>query len=55
MAKFKVVAEIFVNGASVKKKADAITALLEMLDAYDEMKETSSEITISPLKIEKEK
>ena len=53
MAKYKITAEIMVDDA--KSKKDALTALQVMLDDYDDMNTCGADITIHPIKIEKEK
>lgn len=54
MAKYRMVAEIYVEGEEIKEKRDAFMALQEMLCAYDDMTETSSTtIEINTLKTEK--
>lgn len=53
MAKYKITAEIMVDGA--KSKKDALTTLQIMLDDYDDMNTWTADITIHPIKIEEEK
>ena len=53
MTKYKITAEIMVDDA--KSKKDALTALQIMLDDYDDMNNWGADITIHPIKIEKEK
>lgn len=53
MAKFKMTAEIYVEGGEIKKAADVREALIIMLGCYDDMDDTDTSITISPIKTEK--
>lgn len=46
-------AEIYIEGSEVEKERDAIIALQVMLGCYDDMDDTDTSITISPLKTEK--
>lgn len=55
MAKFKVTAEIFVEGSHIRSRKDVIDALLVMLGCYDDMDDSDTSITISPLETKKEK
>lgn len=55
MAKYKVTAEIFVEGHHIRSKSDVIDALLVMLGSYEDMDDTDTSITISPLETKKEK
>lgn len=52
MAKYKIIAEIMVDDA--KSEKDALTALQVMLEDYDDMNNWGADITIHPIKIEKE-
>lgn len=52
MEKYKITAEIMVDGA--KSKKDALTTLQIMLEDYDDMNNWGADITIHPIKIEKE-
>ena len=47
------VAEIYIEGNEIEKARDAIMALQVMLGCYDDMDDTDTSITISPLKTEK--
>lgn len=53
MAKYKVSAEIYVEGTEIKTKSDAIDALVIMLGCYDDMDDTDTSITISPATIKR--
>ena len=57
MAKFRVIAEITIEGESVKKERDVALAIQEMLGAFDDMTETTSDtsINIQVLKTEEAK
>ena len=48
MAKYKVTAEIYVEGSQIRTKMDAIDALIVMLGCYDDMDDTDTSITIHP-------
>ena len=48
MAKYKVTAEIYVEGSQIRTKMDAIDALIVMLGCYDDMDDTDTSITICP-------
>ena len=48
MSKYKVRAEIYVEGTHIRTKMDAIDALIVMLGCYDDMDDTDTSITISP-------
>ena len=54
MAKFRIVAELYIEGDDIQKKRDALDAVREMLGAYDDMTEgtTDTLITIDALKTE---
>lgn len=53
MAKFKVTAEIYVEGSHIRNKESVREALRIMLGCYDDMDDTDTSITISPIKTEK--
>lgn len=53
MAKFKVTAEIYVEGIHIRNKESVREALAIMLGCYDDMDDTDTNITISPIKTEK--
>ena len=53
MAKFKVTAEIYVEGSHILTSASATDALCIMLGCYDDMDDTDTSITISPIKTER--
>lgn len=53
MAKYKVTAEICVEGSQIRGKGSVNNALLIMLGCYEDMDDTDTEITIRPLKYEK--
>lgn len=55
MARFKILAEIFISGEDIKIERDAMMAVQEMLGAYDDMTETTSNtaIMINTIKSEK--
>ena len=53
MAKYKIVAEIYVEGTHIISPAGATEALCVMLGCYDDMDDTDTMITIAPLKTEK--
>lgn len=55
MAKFKVTAEIFVEGSHIRSKRDVIDALLVMLGSHEDMDDSNTSITIRPLETKKEK
>ena len=46
MARFKILAEIVITGEDIKIERDAILAIQEMLGAYDDMTETTSNTSI---------
>jgi hypothetical protein len=54
MAKFRIVAELYIEGEDIKKERDAWDAVREMLGAYDDMTETTTDtmINIQMLKTE---
>ena len=54
MARFKILAEIYITGEDIKIERDAMMAVQEMLGAYDDMTETTSntEIMINTIKSE---
>lgn len=53
MAKFKVTAEIYVEGSHIRNIESVREALIIMLGCYDDMDDTDTSITISPIKTEK--
>lgn len=55
MARFKILAEIYITGEDIKIERDAMMAVQEMLGAYDDMTETTSntEIMINTIKSER--
>lgn len=53
MARYKVNADIYVEGSDIKKRDDVINALIVLLGCYDDMDDTDTSITISPIKTEK--
>ena len=53
MAKFKMTADIYVEGTDIQSAEDVREALIIMLGCYDDMDDTDTSITISPLKTEK--
>ena len=53
MAKFKVTAEIYVEGPDIKSSADVIDELVIMLGCFDDMDDSDASITINPIKTEK--
>jgi len=52
MAKFKVTAQINIEGSDIQTEKDAVNALRIMLGCYDDMDDTDTSITISPIKTE---
>ena len=54
MAKFKVTAEIYVEGSLVCKEHDAIGYLAVLLGCFDDMDDTDTFITINPIKTERQ-
>lgn len=54
MAKFRIIAELYIEGEDIKKERDAWDAVREMLGAYDDMTETTTDtmINIQMLKTE---
>ena len=55
MAKYKMTADIYVEGKDIKTKQDVVDALLIMLGCYDDMDDTDTSITISPIETTKTK
>jgi len=55
MARFKILAEIYITGEDIKLERDAIIAVQEMLGAYDDMTETTSSTSIMINTIKSEK
>ena len=55
MAKFKVTAQIYVEGEDIRRRNDVTDALLVMLGCYDDMDDSDTSITIFPIKTEKMK
>lgn len=53
MAKYKVTAEIYVEGTHIKNATALKNALITMLGCYDDMDDTDTSITIFPIKTEK--
>ena len=53
MPKFKVTAEIYVEGSGIRSRQSVTEALIVMLGCYDDMDDTDTSITISPIKTEK--
>ena len=53
MSKFKVTAEIYVEGTNIKNKDDVIDELSVMLGCFDDMDDTDASITINPIKTER--
>lgn len=47
MAKFRIVAELYIEGDDIKKERDAWDAVREMLGAYDDMTETTTDTVIN--------
>ena len=49
MAKFRINADIYVEGPEIKSRNDVIDALITLLGCYDDMDDTDTSITIHPI------
>ena len=53
MAKFKMTAEIYVEGSDIQKPSDVKRAIIIMLGCYDDMDDTDTSITVKPISTSK--
>lgn len=47
MAKFRIVAELYIEGDDIQRERDAWDTVREMLGAYDDMTETTTDTTVN--------